>query len=76
MWKFLLISVSIGIISSSNAELALLDVSSLLDERIVGGSPVDIRERPFQVSIKTGQSLCGGAIIGPSWIITAAHCTQ
>lgn len=45
-------------------------------DRIIGGSDMDIKDCPWQISIlkKTGQLHCGGAIIGPSWIISAAHC--
>lgn len=43
--------------------------------QIVGGFPIDITEVPYQVSLrKNGRHSCGGSIISPNWILTAAHC--
>ncbi|MCJ8742225.1 hypothetical protein PDJAM_G00079610 [Pangasius djambal] len=46
--------------------------------RIVGGQVVTTKGRwPWQVSLQAnGRHLCGGSIITPSWIVTAAHCVQ
>lgn len=43
--------------------------------RIIGGSEVDIKTCPWQISMfKEGDLHCGGAIISELWIVTAAHC--
>jgi trypsin len=46
--------------------------------RIVGGEIVDISTHPWQVAIAIQQGqdsyLCGGSIIAPRWVLTAAHC--
>lgn len=47
----------------------------LLDHRIVGGRNASICDYPYQVSVQyLGRHICGGAIIGPKWVITTARC--
>ncbi|CAF4924735.1 unnamed protein product [Pieris macdunnoughi] len=41
--------------------------------RIVGGRFVDIKEAPYQVLYG---KYCGGTLIAPEWVITAAHCKE
>lgn len=45
---------------------------------IYNGKDADIRELPWQVSIQDESyfHFCGGAIIGPKHILTAAHCVE
>ncbi|XP_053308617.1 transmembrane protease serine 4 isoform X2 [Spea bombifrons] len=44
-------------------------------ERIIGGSDSTIENWPWQVSLQfMGQHVCGGSILAPHWILTAAHC--
>lgn len=45
--------------------------------RIVGGSEIDISDRAFQISLLNGGfHYCGGSIVNPTTIVTAAHCSQ
>lgn len=47
-------------------------------ERIAGGQDVEPGQFPFVVSIRDQHNvhMCGGAIIGPQHVVTAARCTQ
>lgn len=48
-----------------------------MDGRIIGGEPVDIEQYPYQISLQFyGIRLCGGSIISPTFVVTAAHCTN
>ncbi|MFC9064185.1 S1 family serine peptidase [Streptomyces harbinensis] len=62
--------------------VALLPASSAADEHIVGGDPVSVAEYPWVVALasrdrygdaRSGQ-FCGGALVGPDTVVTAAHC--
>ncbi|XP_065162240.1 LOW QUALITY PROTEIN: trypsin-5-like [Atheta coriaria] len=47
--------------------------------RIIGGSNINITSVPYQVSLQNVGSnfhTCGGSILAPSWILTAAHCVR
>lgn len=50
----------------------------LTDTRVIGGTDVPVGALPYQVSIQTtfGEHICGGSIIAPEWILTAAHCME
>lgn len=46
-------------------------------EAIVGGTPAALGEFPWQVSLNYQNShVCGGSIIAPTKILTAAHCVD
>ncbi|XP_060568257.1 transmembrane protease serine 11D-like [Ruditapes philippinarum] len=45
--------------------------------RVVGGEVVGKHEWPWQVAIlKASEQFCGGTLIAPQWVVTAAHCIR
>lgn len=45
--------------------------------KIIGGTPATIEKYPYQASLLYfRRHICGAAIISPTWIVTAAHCTD
>ncbi|XP_061531031.1 LOW QUALITY PROTEIN: cationic trypsin-3-like [Phycodurus eques] len=56
--------------------LALFGTAAALKEndRIVGGYECPRNSVPYQVSLFTGYNFCGGALLSPEWVLSAAHC--
>ncbi|KPM11758.1 Sar s 3 allergen (serine protease-like protein 9) [Sarcoptes scabiei] len=44
-------------------------------QAIQGGREIDITEAPWTVAVTAGKHLCGGAILKPTFVLTAARCT-
>ncbi|XP_068458101.1 uncharacterized protein [Clinocottus analis] len=54
-----------------------LNQTVLGQTRLVGGNHCPNGECPWQVLVRLdGTSHCGGALIRPDWVVTAAHCVE
>ena len=67
----------VNVIDSVNPPSDFLHLQTILDDRIVGGENVISRSYPWMTSLQSsfGRHYCGAALIHPSWVLSAKHCT-
>uniref|UniRef100_A0A674IYD9 Trypsin-3-like n=1 Tax=Terrapene triunguis TaxID=2587831 RepID=A0A674IYD9_9SAUR len=66
-----------GFPSDINASLSLLEIPHTEGIRVIGGRNCLFGSRPYQVALlRNGRIYCGGSLIAPKWVLTAAHCSK
>jgi trypsin len=74
MFRFVALLALVAAVSGAAVDIQT-DIDYSKFNRIVGGSETTIQNRPFQVLVQAdGRLYCGGTIISPLTILTAAHC--
>lgn len=72
----------ISLTSSAGGRLVSSDVifpvetidGPIYTPEIVGGGDSTVEQWPWQVQLRKGSAFCGGSLISPNWVVTAAHC--
>lgn len=58
---------------SINAGCGKPDIQGV--SRVVAGKTATPNSRPWQILMMFGnRAMCGGTLIAPQWVVTAAHC--
>jgi trypsin len=55
---------------------ALLALAPAQAGAVVGGADASAGDWPWQVRVAAGPYLCGGSLVAPDRVVTAAHCTE
>ena len=82
--KFLFAAVGLALAASSLNAGAQQRLASFQPQsngaqaRIVGGSLVPTGSYPWTAALlgSNGSQFCGGSLIAPKWVVTAAHCSS
>jgi hypothetical protein len=77
-WTLVLALIGVGLVGAAPARAAVAD------GRIINGQPIAIEQAPWQVAIALNHTryqgdsrarfACGGVLIAPNVVLTAAHC--
>jgi secreted trypsin-like serine protease len=62
---------------SNDQSTDFIDFNGSVDAKIVNGDDTSVRQHPWQLSLNLGwHHFCGGVLIAPDLVLTAAHCLE
>lgn len=79
LFLFTIANITANRIVPDAGEFPTYNRTAATENRIVGGNLAAPGQSPHLVSMRIKKHdfhFCGGSIIGPHWIVTAAHCTN
>ncbi|MDA3629676.1 serine protease [Saccharopolyspora oryzae] len=70
-------AIAVAALSAASVAQAQPAQPTDVNPYVVGGEDADIADHPFTVALVTpeGQQFCGGSLVAPDKVLTAAHCT-
>lgn len=71
-------AIAVAALSATSVAQAQPAQPADVNPHVIGGEDADIADHPFTVALVTpdGQQFCGGSLVAPDKVLTAAHCTD
>uniref|UniRef100_A0A5F8GWS2 Kallikrein-8 n=1 Tax=Monodelphis domestica TaxID=13616 RepID=A0A5F8GWS2_MONDO len=69
--------LALGTSVTTSSSFAIAGSLWVQDSRVLEGQPCEPHSQPWQAGLFQGvRLLCGGVLVAPQWVLTAAHCQK